>query len=124
MSAALAVGRSSCLATRSRGEREESGWVGVFPLLRACGAGWSVRVVVCAAGLSAGAWGLPLLGSLPLLFFPCLALLVSAPGCGVPSVAYVGFLCSSLARLLVAKRRPLAFPRGLFLSLCSFLIIP
>ena len=42
---------------------------------------------------------------------------------GVPSVAYVGFSSSSLARLLAA-RLPLAFPRGLFLSLCSFLIIP
>lgn len=81
-------------------------------------------VVGLGFGCAVRAWGLPLLGGLPLLFFPCLALLVSAPGCGVPSVAYVGFSCSSLARLLVAPGRPLAFPRGLFLSLCSFVIIP
>ena len=37
-----------------------------------------------------------------------------------PKFAYVGFSCSTLARLLVAPGRPLAFPRVLFLSLCYF----
>lgn len=77
-----------------------SGWVGRLPLV-------GVR-----------AWGLPLFGGLPLLLFPCLARLVSAPGCVVPSVAYVGWLFPCLAWLLAA-RCPLAFPRLCpFLSLC------
>jgi hypothetical protein len=118
-----------CLpAQRSRGEkrrekRERVG--GVFPpavlpvFVAGLGrSGWSA-----CPRMGVRAWGSPLLGSLPLLFFPCLARLVSAPGCGVPSVAYVGLLFPCLAWLLVA-RCPLAFPRLCpFLSLCSLIII-
>ena len=69
-------------------------------LVSGLGLAWLVR-----------AWGSLLLGNLPLLLFPCLARLVSAPGCGVPSAAYVGFSFPCLAWLLVAPGRPLAFPR-------------
>jgi hypothetical protein len=45
-----------------------------------------------------------------------------APGGWCSLGCSMGFSCSSLARLLAA-RLPLAFPRGLFLSLCYFIII-
>ena len=76
--------------------------------------GWSV-----GRGGRRGRGVCPYKGGLPLLFVPCLLLVGLRPlAGGVPSVAYVGFSSSSLAWLLVAPGRPLAFPRGLFLSLC------
>ncbi len=117
--------------------RERMG--GVCPPLR-----WMARVGRC--GLSSallvcrrgrGVWRGLLVCLAPAVFPLPAARWVALLAGGVPSVAYVGryaslnsiqavrrppafrrFSCSSLARLLVAKRRPLAFPRGLFLSLC------
>ena len=86
-------------------------------------------VLLCGLflALSSGAVLLPVLVLLPLPSLSRVWLAAwcgFAPGCGVPSVAYVGFSFPCLARLLVAPGRPLAFPRlCLFLSLCSFLIV-
>lgn len=72
---------------------------------------WRGGLVGGGGGFAPSRWLAPAVFPLPAARW--VALLAG----GVPSVAYVGFSSSSLAWLLAA-RLPLAFPRGLFLSLC------
>ena len=94
-------------------ERREKG-VGVFLLLWL--AGWVLLFVWFGRGVCSSSVACPCCFSrvLPVGLRPWLR-------CSL-HVAYVGFSCSALARLLVVPGRLLTFPRGLFLSLCYLLI--
>jgi drug/metabolite transporter (DMT)-like permease len=111
------------------GERSLLALLGCPALLR-CGSSLRARVVGCvaawgrawSAGWSVRAWGSPLFGGLPLLFFPYSCPFGVRPWLGVPSLAYVGCSCSALAWLLTSRvvshfsSRSVSFP-------LSFIII-
>jgi hypothetical protein len=118
-----------CLIGEARRERERErvgavlpfGWLVVRCLFFGGGSFFVVGRWGRAVGwrwLCAWAWGSPLLGSLPLLFFPLAARLVSAPWL---RCAVWGCLFAALPRLLVCQVSPLAFPRASFLT--YFIII-
>ena len=91
-----------------RGERERGRGVSAFL------AGWLVLLFLgSGVGFAPPRWLAPAV-------FPVPARWVALLAAVFPKLAYVGFSCSALARLLAA-RLPLAFPRGLFLSLCYLL---